>query len=37
MRKVAIITDTDSNLPAAVAAQHGIVRGPISTRFSQEA
>jgi DegV family protein with EDD domain len=37
MRKVAIITDTDSNLPAAVAAQHGIVRVPISIRFGQEA
>ena len=36
MRKVAIITDTDSNLPAAVAAQHDIVRVPISIRFGQE-
>lgn len=36
MRKIAIITDTDSSLPADVAAGHGIQLVPIAVQFGEE-
>ncbi|HZU85874.1 MAG TPA: DegV family protein, partial [Anaerolineaceae bacterium] len=36
MSKIAIITDTDSSLPAELAAQHGIRLIPITVHFGEE-
>ncbi|MBN1875576.1 MAG: DegV family protein [Anaerolineae bacterium] len=36
MLPIAIVTDTDSSLPAAVAAQYGIQQVPINIHFGQE-
>lgn len=36
MLPIAVITDTDSSLPAAVAAQYGIQQVPINIHFGQE-
>jgi len=36
MLPIAIVTDTDSSLPAAVAAQYGIYQVPINIHFGQE-
>ena len=37
MPRIAIVTDTDSSLPASVAAQYGIWQVPINVHFGQEA
>ena len=36
MPKIAVITDTDSSLPAELAAQHGILQVPISVHFEDQ-
>ena len=36
MHRIAIVTDTDASLPAAVAARHGIRQVPIVVQFGQE-
>jgi DegV family protein with EDD domain len=36
MNNIAVLTDTDSSLPAEVAAQYGIYQVPISVNFGQE-
>jgi DegV family protein with EDD domain len=36
MVKIAVLTDTDSSLPAEVAAQYGIFQVPITVHFGQE-
>lgn len=36
MNNIAVITDTDSSLPAEVAAQYGIYQVPITVHFGQE-
>ncbi len=36
MKKIAVITDTDSSLPPAVAAHYGIIQVPITIHFNDE-